>query len=101
MRSYFIYNPEKGAFEHGMDLVNLRLDIKAKLVYNSSNGGHAGRISGRTWSSFVGYDSIRLEKAINSDFNRELEAYVVETIELSSEGIYETTVDTVTHEDWE
>lgn len=101
MRRYFVFNPEKEVFENGMDLVNLSLDKEAKLIYNTSSGGHAGRISGREWSTFVGYDSLRLEKAINSDFDRKLEAYVVETIELNAEGNYETKIDTVKYEDWE
>jgi len=100
MRRYFVYNPEKEAFENGMDLVNFRRDSEAKFLYTHWSGGQAGRIGAREWFSFVGYDSIRLEKAINSDFDRELEAYVVETIELNAEGNYETRVDTVTFDEW-
>lgn len=100
MRSYYVFNPEKGAFENGIDLANLRLEEEAKLLYTSWSGGHAGRISGRTWSSFVGYDSIRLEKAINSDYNNELDAYIIETVELSATGRYETVIDSVKREDW-
>ena len=99
IRSYFVFNPTKSSFENGIELANVGLDKEAKLLYTSWSGGHAGRISNREWSSFVGYDSIRLEKSIQSDFDKGLEAYVVKTTTISAAGDYETKVDTMNYED--
>jgi len=101
LRTYFVFNPRKGKFETGIDLANLGVDNEAKLLYTTWSGGHAGRIGGRESLSFVGYDSIRLDKSVQRDYNKNLEAYTVNTTTLTLAGNYETVVDTMTYVEWE
>lgn len=100
VRTFFVFNLEKGRFENDIDLANVGLDNEAKIIYTIWSGGHAGRISSREWSTFVGYDSIRMVKEIQSDFDKKLSAYIIETKELNAAGIYRTITDTLSANDW-
>jgi hypothetical protein len=95
LRRYFMFNPIKEEFEEGIDLANVRLDTSKQLIYNSWNGGHAGKISNRQWSKIVNYNEQQIVKEIKSEFNSELNSYVVTTSQLASDQKYIYKIDTI------
>ena len=95
IRRYFIYNPIKGVFEEGIDIANMGIDTSQNLIYNSWNGGHTGKISTRIWSKINNYTELKTVKEIKSDYNKELESYIVKTSELKNDGKYSIKIDTI------
>ncbi len=95
LRRYFIYNPRKAKFENGIDVSNVRVDTSQNLIYNSWNGGHAGKISKRIWSKIINYKELITVKEISSDYNQRLDSYIVETSELNDDGKYRINIDTI------
>ena len=97
IRRYFIYNPSERKFEEGIDIANLGIDTSQNLIYNSWNGGHAGKISTRIWSKIVNYKELKTVKKIKSDYNSDLQSYIVETTDLNVNGQYNIRFDTIKH----
>ena len=97
IRRYFIYNPSERKFEEGIDIANLGIDTSQNLIYNSWNGGHAGKISTRIWSKIVNYKELKTVKKIKSDYNSDLQSYIVETTDLNVNGQYNIRFDTINH----